>query len=162
MIKISSLKNLFLIFLIIILFSGIGTGFEQTNSIQTQKYSSRSLSEENGVFYGHVKEAVTCIPSPLKDAKVIAVGISPISIFLKHYETISDENGEYELIVEPGTYRVYAKKSGYFQISPKFFNLETISAGEYINYTIIMNPNGWFNQIENTYLFNIQNYFLMF
>ena len=152
MIKIT---NLFIVFLIIILFSGIVKGFEQVNNISNQK-----IIEDYGVFYGQVKEAVTCIPTPLKDAKVIAVGISPFSIFLKHYETISNDYGEYELTVEPGVYRVYAKKSGYFQISPKFYNLETIEAGEYQNYTIIMNPTGWFDQIENTNLFNIQNYFM--
>ena len=155
-INIRKFKNIIkfsLILLLIIILSGSVTGFEHNNIILNQR-----ITEEYGVFYGQVKEAVTCIPNPLKDAKVIAVGISPFSIFFKHYETISNENGEYELTVEPGTYRVFARKSGYFQVSPKLFKLETIEAGEYKNYTIIMSPIGWFNQIENTYLFNIQNY----
>jgi uncharacterized membrane protein len=125
-------KKIFCLLALILLF---GTVFavSSTANVASIQNSSQSLNAHSTIN-GTVKEPVTCTPSPLPGATVIAIAKG----FQNYSLNITDENGEYTLKVTPGTYRVFAFKKGYRQIYPDFWYTISIDAGERSNCSFIL------------------------
>ena len=135
------MKKMICFLLIVLLFSTL-FAFQTNAETYNAKKTTIMINSESKIF-GTVKESVTCIPDPLPGATVTAVSTilgSDIS-----YSETTDENGEYELNVEPGKYIVFARKSGYRQIHPELWYTINIEPGQQTNCSFIMRERFFFN-----------------
>jgi hypothetical protein len=137
--------------LIFMLFSTL-FACQSNAAFYTTKKSIIIVSSESKIF-GTVKESVTCIPDPLPGATVKAINTNLGSEAT--YSTITDENGEYELDVEPGNYIVFSQKQGYRQIYPELWYSIDLGPGQQINCSFILRQRFFFNSysffIEDSY-----------
>jgi len=92
---------------------------------------------------GEVKAAMSCVPSPLEGAKVFAIKIIPFGWLFSKYEAITDINGEYQIEVSTGFYRVFSRKAGYLQSIPFLFHLIRVESGKIYNCSFIVIPTGF-------------------
>ena len=122
------MKKIVYFLLIVLLFSNLFV--YQTNAeTYKAKNSMIKVNFENKIF-GIVKESVTCVPNPLPGATVTAIKMNLLKPKIS-YSTNTDENGEYELNVEPGRYIVFAHKKGYRQIYPVlWYNVDLVTCQE--------------------------------
>jgi len=102
-------------------------------SFSTVALRSTEDIAENATIQGIVKEAVTCVPNPLINAKV-----SAFSVFRGRYDDMTDENGSFSLSVPPGIYVVIARKDGYRQASPILCHVVVARQGEVIDLSFMM------------------------
>lgn len=129
------MKKIVYLVLIVLLFSTIFV--YQANAETNNGKNSRFFVNFGSKIFGTVKESVTCIPSPLPGATVTAIKTNLLGTNIS-YSTTTDENGEYQLNVEPGKYIVFAHKSGYRQINPKLWYTVNIVSGQEINCSFIL------------------------
>jgi hypothetical protein len=109
----------------------------QTNAETYNVNNLKNVENSESKIFGIVKESVTCIPNPLPDAKVTAIKIDFLGCE-NSYTTTTDENGEYELNVEPGKYIVFASKHGYRQIDPVLWYIVNLVSNQEINCSFIL------------------------
>ena len=109
------MKKIIYFLLIILLFSNLF--LFQTNAEANNVKKSIIITNFESKIFGTVKESVTCIPNPLPVATVTAIKRNLLESKIS-YSATTDENGEYELNVEPGKYIVFAYKRGYRHQGP--------------------------------------------
>jgi hypothetical protein len=109
----------------------------QINAEANNSNNSNILVNFESKIYGTVKESVTCVPNSLPGATVTALNLNFSGTKIR-YSTTSDNNGEYELIVEPGKYIVFAHKGFYRQIYPRPWYSVNLVYGQEINCSFIL------------------------
>jgi hypothetical protein len=129
------MKKIKYFLLIVVLF--ITLFINQTNAEIYNVNNFKNIVNSEINIFGTVKEAVTCIPNPLPDATVTAIKIDLLGSE-NSYTTTTDENGEYELNVEPGKYIVFASKRGYRQIDPVLWYIVNLVSNQEINCSFIL------------------------
>ncbi len=102
-------------------------------SFSSTAISSKETSAENTTIQGNVKEAVTCVPNPLVNAKV-----SAFSVFHGRFDDVTDEDGLFYLSVPSGLYFVIARKDGYRQASPLLGRFVIAKQGEVVDISFMM------------------------
>jgi len=139
-------KTVILVILIILLLS-------TSASANTLKINDKNqLNSEDATIIGTVEEAVTCIPDPLPDATVKVTNLNPF--IAQTYTTTTDSNGEFEIRVPPGSYKISAEKKGYRMTSPIIPYFEILDSGETYEYKFFMLPSknkNFINEKENIF-----------
>jgi hypothetical protein len=95
---------------------------------------------EKATIIGQVKASITCIPTPLMGARVHAIRMIPFGRFFSHYEAITDSEGNYQLEVTAGFYRVFVRTDGFLQSTPLFFHFIKVETGQIYNCSFIVRP----------------------
>jgi hypothetical protein len=95
---------------------------------------------ERATIIGQVKASITCIPTPLMEARVHAIRMIPFGRFFSHYEGITNSEGKYQLEVTAGFYRVFVRKDGFLQSTPLLFHLIKGESGQIYNCSFIVRP----------------------
>ena len=136
------MKKIVYFLLIVLLFCTLFV--YQTNAETYKAKNSMIKVNFESKIFGIVKESVTCVPNPLPGATVTA---RKIDFFGSKniYSTNTDENGEYELNVEPGKYIVFAHKKGYRQIYPVLWYNVKLVTGQEMNCSFILRERIFFN-----------------
>ena len=132
-------KIMLIIGLLIILNISIATSL----SAKEANYQlSEDIKDENATIIGEVKVAMTCIPTPLSGAKVTAVRMIPLGWLFARYQTTTDSNGEYQLELNPGLYRIFVRAEGYIQYSPFLWQIIRVESGQIYNCSFMMKSGG--------------------
>lgn len=139
------MKKIISFIVIMLFFSSLFT-FQSSADLITSKKVIRTPIPQ-GKIIGTVKEAATCIPNPLPGATVVAIEKGFLFSFESRYMDITDENGEFSFNVTPGTYRVFAFKTGYHQIQPDFWHTATVESGQLVNCSFILRSWPFIQQI---------------
>jgi len=92
------------IFLLITLISLISTSIVQGEAIKNQE-------NDKAIIIGIVQSTVTCVPEPIDNATVKAE--KKFTNEKEEYITQTDSNGEFELIIPEGIYKITAEKKKY-------------------------------------------------
>ena len=129
------MKKIVYFLLIFLIFSNL---FVYQINAETYKANNSKIKVnfEKKIF-GIVNESVTCVPNPLPNATVTAIKMNLLEPKIS-YSTNTDENGEYELNVEPGKYIVFAHKKGYRQIYPVIWYKVNLVAYQEVNCSFIL------------------------
>ena len=98
---------------------------------------------EKAKIIGAVKVAMTCVPEPLEGAKVYAIRMLPFARLFAKYEAITDINGEYQMEVNSGLYRVFVREKGYLQFNPFLFYLIRVEYSQIYNCSFIVREGGY-------------------
>jgi len=117
--------------------------------IATAKTIEQKTNE--ATIKGVVEEAVTCIPSPLPDATVIAKSLNLLNP--ERYETKTSLDGTYELKIPAGNYRIFVEKDKYKSSVPRIGYIETINSDETYDFSFKMlpSPNRKGTTIDDSY-----------
>ena len=146
-------------FLLILLFFCILLIYQINVEAYNIKYSN-DIENFECKIYGIVKESITCVPNPLQGATVTALSFNSLGTKLIS-SNITDENGEYELNVEPGKYIVFAYKSAYRQIYPRIFYSVNPLSGQEINCSFILRERFFLNSFIFKFVSNLDQNFIL-
>jgi len=107
-----------------------------TNVYSLKINQKKQINSEDATIKGTVELAETCIPAPLPEATVKITNLNPLET--QTYDTVTDLNGEFEVNVPPGSYKIFAEKKGYRSISPRIPYFEKVTSSETYEYEFFM------------------------
>jgi len=123
-------KSIILTLLIFLLLS------TTTNAYSFRINEKKQINPEEATIKGTVEVAETCIPAPLEEATVKITNLNPLKT--QTYTTTTNINGEFEVNVPPGSYKIFAEKKGYKTVSPKIPYFETVTSSKTYEYEFFM------------------------
>lgn len=112
----------------------------QSKENTTSVYQTDTHYISTATILGTVNAAITCRPTPLKDARVIAIRVIPAGQLFFKYQAFTDSNGEYQLQVPAGFYRVFVRIKGYQQSTPVLFHLKAVEPDHVYTCSFIVRP----------------------
>ena len=95
-------------------------------TLKSKKENTTSSGE--ATIRGSVKAAITCVPDPLSGAIVTATNMNPLKF--QKYTAVTNSSGEFEIKVEPGTYKISAERENYRPIMPRIPIITNLDDGE--------------------------------
>lgn len=125
-------KALFIAALILLL------SLSNANAFILNVDNKEKTNSEKSTIKGTVEDATTCITNPISRVTVKAVNLNPLKN--RSFTDITDSNGEFEIIVSPGSYKISAEKEGYKLTSPRLPYFEKIESGETYEFEFFMIP----------------------